>query len=132
MKLSQMKNRVEETKLIEFFDNTVNAFIADPTSTDRVEFIAPRKQGESGMYRVKLNRLLEVNTSLEAGEMYKLMMEKDSRPFYYRPDYNQLTGLRKFSEQELADYKARKEAERAAEEAQPEVSTTINDDERPF
>lgn len=41
-----MKNRVEETKLIEFFDNTVNAFIADPTSTDRVEFIAPRKQGE--------------------------------------------------------------------------------------
>ena len=132
MKLSQMKNRIEEQKLIEFFDNQVSAFIADPTSTNRVEFIAPRKQGESGMYRVKLNRLLDVTTPLEAGELYKLMIEKDSRPFYYRPDFNQLTGLRKFSEQELNDYKARKEAERASEEAQPETSTTISDDERPF
>lgn len=34
MKLSQMKN-VEEQKLVEFFDNQVSAFIADPTSTDR-------------------------------------------------------------------------------------------------
>lgn len=122
-----MKNRVEEAKLIEFFDNTVAKFIADPTSTDRVEFIAPRKDGESGMYRVKLNRLLEVTTPLEAGEMYKLMMEKDNRPFYYRPDYNSLTGLRKFSEQELADYKARKESERTAEE--PQVNTAVQDED---
>ena len=29
MKLSQMKNRVEEQKLVEFFDNQVSAFIAE-------------------------------------------------------------------------------------------------------
>ena len=127
MNLSQMKNRVEEQKLVEFFDNTVAKFIADPTSTDRVEFIAPRKDGESGMYRVKLNRLLEVTTPLDCGEMYKLMMEKDNRPFFYRPDYNSLTGLRKFSEQEIADYKAMKESERATE--QQEVNTAVKDED---
>lgn len=127
MKLSQLRNRVEEQKLIEFFDNQVSLFVNDPSSTDRVEFVSPRKAGESGMYRVKLNRLLDVTTSLEAGELYKLMMEKDNRPFFYRPDFNQLSGLRKFSETELQEYKARKEAERAAEE--PQVNIAVKDED---
>lgn len=133
MKLTQISNRNEEARLISFIDEQISAFIKDASSTDRVKFITPRKDGESGMYQIKLNRLLQVSTPLEAGEMYKVQMENDSRPFYYRPDYNQITALRKFSEQELADYKARKEAERNGSELTADTEAqTISEEDKPF
>lgn len=127
MKLTQCNNRTEESKLIAFFDQQVNKFINDPASTDRVVFVPGKNPGQSGMYRIKLNRLIAVSTSLEAGELYQLKCETDSRPFYYRPDMNQLTGLRKFTQAELDEYKAKKEAERAAQEP-----TTTNEVKQAF
>ena len=113
MLLTQCNNRTEETKLVAFFDQQIAMFINDPSSTDRVTFVPGKNPGQSGMYRLRLNRLIQVTTPLEAGELYMLKCETDNRPFYYRPDMNQLTGLRKFTDSELAEYKARKEAERA-------------------
>lgn len=115
MLLTQCSNRTEETKLVAFFDQQIAMFINDPSSTDRVTFVPGKNPEQSGMYRLRLNRLIHVTTPLEAGELYMLKCETDNRPFYYRPDMNQLTGLRKFTEAELAEYKAKKEAERAAQ-----------------
>lgn len=125
MRLTQINNSKSETALIEFVDRTIQEYCesTDKSSLKNVKFIAPRNSNERGLYQIKLTRLLEVSTPLESGETYKIQMRNDNRPFFYRPEYGYLTTVKRFSDEERAEFMRQRELANEVEPNSPEAKS---------